>query len=101
MQVLARRVILGVTATVMLCVMTAVVASGQAAPPQAPGGQAPQMAEQVFKDIQVLKGITVDEFMDTMGMFAAATTKDCTGCHAPEILTGSRDAFARSTPTLS
>ena len=58
------------------------------------------MAEQVFKDIQVLKGITVDEFMDTMGMFAAATTKDCTGCHAPEILSGSRDAFAKPTPMI-
>ena len=75
--------------------------AGQASPAQAPGGQAPQMAEQVFKDIQVLKGITVDEFMDTMGMFAAATTKDCTGCHAPEILTGSRDApFAKTTPMI-
>jgi hypothetical protein len=48
----------------------------------------------------VLKGITVDEFMDTMGMFAAATTKDCTGCHAPEILSGSRDAFATTTPMI-
>jgi hypothetical protein len=58
------------------------------------------MAETVFKNIQVLKGITVDEFMDTMGMFAAATTKDCTGCHAPEILSGSRDAFATPTPMI-
>ena len=33
-------------------------------------------------------------------MFAAATTKDCTGCHAPEILTGSRDAFAKTTPMI-
>ena len=58
------------------------------------------MAEAVFKNIQVLKGIPVDEFMDTMGMFAAATTKDCTGCHAPEVLTESRDAFAISTPMI-
>ena len=48
----------------------------------------------------VLKGITVDEFMDTMGMFAAATTKDCTGCHAEEILSGNRDAFATPTPMI-
>jgi hypothetical protein len=60
----------------------------------------PQMAEEVFQNIQVLKGIPVDEFMDTMGMFAAATTKDCTGCHAPEILSGSRDAFAKPTPMI-
>jgi len=107
MQVGVRRVILGVAAVFVACVtgvvtgvVTGTVVQGQAAPAQAAGGQAPQMAEQVFKDIQVLKGITVDEFMDTMGMFAAATTKDCTGCHAPEILTGSREAFARSTPMI-
>ena len=64
------------------------------------GPVAPQMAEAVFKNVQVLKGIPVDEFMDTMGMFAAATTKDCTGCHAPEVLTESRDAFAISTPMI-
>ena len=94
-----RRVILCVAAAFVACVTGAVV-QGQAAPAQAAGGQAPQMAEQVFKDIQVLKGITVDEFMDTMGMFAAATTKDCTGCHAPEVLSSSRDAFAISTPMI-
>ena len=60
----------------------------------------PQMAEEVFKNIQVLKGIPVDEFMDTMGMFAAATAKDCTGCHSPNILRGSREAFAESTPMI-
>jgi len=103
MQVGVRRVIFGVAAAFVACVtgvVTGAVVQGQAAPAQAAGGQAPQMAEQVFKDIQVLKGITVDEFMDTMGMFAAATTKDCTGCHAPEILTASREAFAVSTPMI-
>ena len=32
----------------------------------------PQMSEVAFKNIQVLKGITVDEFMGTMGLFSAA-----------------------------
>ena len=103
MQVGVRRVILGVAAAFVACVtgvVTDAAVQGQAAPAQAPGGQAPQMAEQVFKDIQVLKGITVDEFMDTMGMFAAATTKDCTGCHAPEVLSASREAFAIPTPMI-
>jgi hypothetical protein len=94
-----RRTILA-TAAVLWVGAATVGLNGQAAPAQAPGGQAPQMAEQVFKDVQVLKGITVDEFMDTMGMFAAATTKDCTGCHAPEVLSSSRDAFAISTPMI-
>jgi hypothetical protein len=51
-------------------------AAGQAA------AQRPQMAEEVFKNVTVLKGIPVDEFMDTMGMFAAALSFNCTDCHA-------------------
>lgn len=44
----------------------------------------PLMAEQVFKDVQVLKGISVSEFMTTMGFFSASVGADCTGCHVPE-----------------
>jgi len=91
-----RPIAFGAAATLMA--MTGAAAAARQAQP--PSGEAPQMAEKVFKNIQVLKGITVDEFMDTMGMFAAATTKDCTGCHAPEILSGSRDAFATTTPMI-
>jgi hypothetical protein len=91
-----RPVVFGAAVT-LIAITGAVVLAGQRPPAQpAP----PQLAENVFKDIQVLKGITVDEFMDTMGMFAAATTKDCTGCHAPDILSGSRDAFAKPTPMI-
>ena len=39
------------------------------------------MAEQAFKNIQVLKGIPVDEFMGTMGLFSAALTVCCGDCH--------------------
>ena len=57
------------------------------------------MAENVFKNIQVLKGIPADEFMDTMGMFASSLLYDCTGCHVQDILTD-RDAFAMATPRI-
>ena len=43
--------------------------------------QKPQMVEEVFKDIRLLKGIPVDQFMDTMGFFSASTSLNCTGCH--------------------
>ena len=45
--------------------------------------QAPQkqMAEQVFKNIQALKGITVDDFLGTMGIMSAAVGFDCSECH--------------------
>src|ERR671912_444781 len=41
----------------------------------------PQAAENVFKNIQVLKGIPVDDFMDTMGIMSAALGFDCSDCH--------------------
>src|SRR5919197_2831058 len=62
--------------------------------------ETPPMAETVFKNVQILKGIPVDEFIDTMGMFAAATAKDCTGCHSSEILDGRPEAFAIATPMI-
>ncbi len=46
--------------------------------------QKPQMAEEVFKNIQVLKGITVNEFMETMGFFSASTLLNCADCHTKE-----------------
>jgi photosynthetic reaction center cytochrome c subunit len=41
----------------------------------------PQMAENVFKNIQVLKGIPVDDFLNTMGIMCAALSFDCSECH--------------------
>src|ERR1700704_4614012 len=46
--------------------------------------QKPQMAEDVFKNVQVLKGISVDEFMATMGFFSASLSLNCTDCHISE-----------------
>jgi outer membrane lipoprotein-sorting protein len=57
----------------------------------------PQMSEEVFKNVQVLKGIPVDEFMDTMGMFSAALSLNCIDCHVPESV-GTWDKFADDTP---
>jgi photosynthetic reaction center cytochrome c subunit len=62
-----------------ICLLAVESASAQA-------GQQPKplMVEDVFKNVQVLKGIPVDEFMDTMGFFAAALSLNCTECHTPE-----------------
>src|SRR5207247_1984420 len=51
---------------------------------QAAQAQRPQMAEEVFTNLQVLRGIPVDEFMDTMGMFAASLSLNCIDCHVAE-----------------
>jgi hypothetical protein len=79
--------------------MVAAASLGAEGAAQAPGQPAQPMAEQVFKNIQVLKGIPADEFMDTMGMFASSLLYDCTGCHVQEILTD-RNAFATPTPRI-
>ena len=47
----------------------------QAAPPK------PPMVEDVFKNVQALKGIGVDDFLLTMGIMSAAVGSDCVGCH--------------------
>jgi hypothetical protein len=38
-------------------------------------------SEQVFKSVQVLRGISPKEFMETMGFFAASLSLNCTDCH--------------------
>ena len=50
--------------------------------PQARSQARRQTSEQVFKNIQVLKGIPVDDFMGTMGIMSAALGFDCSECHS-------------------
>src|SRR5438552_10613388 len=53
---------------------------------QAGAQEKPLMAEDVFKNVQVLKGIPVNQFMETMGFFSAALGYNCTNCHGDEVL---------------
>src|SRR2546426_334734 len=48
---------------------------------QGPAGEGAPMAEEVFKNVQILKGIPVDQFMGTMGFFSASLGLNCTDCH--------------------
>ena len=89
-----RRTIPGAMGTVLVCLLGLVSAAGQAGPEQTP-----QMSETVFTNVQVLKGIPVDEFMDVMGMFASSLGFDCSSCHSQEIHTN-RAAFAETTPLI-
>lgn len=47
---------------------------------QAPADK-PPTSDQVFKNVQVMKGIPVDQFMTTMGFFAASLGMSCEDCH--------------------
>jgi len=48
---------------------------------QAAAQEKPVLAEEVFKNVQALKGITVDDFLETMGIMTAALQFDCSDCH--------------------
>jgi hypothetical protein len=54
----------------------AVIVSAQGAPQERP-----PVAEDVFRNVQVLKGIPVNDFMGTMGLFSAALGMSCEDCH--------------------
>ena len=80
----------------MCCLVAAVfttVVSAQAPP-------APATSDQVFKNVQILKGIPVDQFMDAMGMFSSSLGYDCASCHSPDIKFD-RAAFATPTPLIA
>ena len=80
MRFLSKRVI---AAAVML-MLAAAIGTGrrvlaQGSQPAAP--TKPMMVEDVFKNVQALKGIGVDDFLLTMGIMSAAVGSDCVGCH--------------------
>jgi hypothetical protein len=64
---------------------------------QAGAQQKPLMAEDVFENVQVLKGIPVNQFMETMGFFSAALGYNCTNCHGDDVL-GNWERYANDIP---
>ena len=79
-------------ATIALCLLNVASAFGQTAPAKQ------LMSEQAFKNVTVLKGIPVDEFMDTMGFISASTNYNCTDCHVEPKVEGDWSAYAEETP---
>jgi len=83
---------LGAVATIALWLLNTASANGQAAPAKQ------LMSEQAFKNVTVLKGIPVDEFMDTMGFISASTNYNCTDCHVEPKAEGDWSVYAQETP---
>jgi len=100
-----RHAVVGAIAVVVVCLASLGIAGGQTTPaakPTAPAAKPaakpagtgatagavaagkPIMAGVYFKNVQVLKDIPVDEFMDTMGFFAASLSLNCIDCHVQE-----------------
>jgi hypothetical protein len=76
MKLGATRVHFGVMSMSIVWLAGVLVAGGQAQPDRQP------LAEEVFKNIRVLRGLPVDEFMGTMGVFSAALGMSCEDCHS-------------------
>jgi hypothetical protein len=96
MKFAGRRPVFWATGAAIVCllaVMSTRVSARQAEPQQVP------VSENVFKNIQVLKGVPVDTFFDVMGMFAASMGDDCTYCHSKDALFR-HDAFGDPTPLI-
>src|ERR1700686_2900503 len=79
MKFSSRRVMVGAIAMAVICLLGVGSANGQTAPQEKP-----QMADDIFKNVQVLQGLTVDEFMGTMGFIAASLSMNCIDCHTTE-----------------
>ena len=77
MKTRSRQTIAVVAGAALAWTAAVVVVAGQGA-----SAPKPPLVESVFKNIQVLKGIPVDEFMGTMGIFSAALGVSCEECHA-------------------
>jgi hypothetical protein len=71
----------GVCLAITICLFGAALVRAQAGA-VAPAQQKPLLAEQAFKNVRVLRGIPVKEFMDTMGFFAASLSLNCSDCHS-------------------
>lgn len=92
MKLASRPLAFGTLATIALWLLNAASAAGQAAPAKQ------LMSEQAFKNVTVLKGIPVDEFMDTMGFIAASTNYNCIDCHVEPKVEGDWSVYAEETP---
>jgi hypothetical protein len=89
----------GLVAFVLACgatVTTQTAVPGNVATDQGPA-QKPLLSDAVFKNVQLLKGIPVGEFMDAMGFFSASIGSNCVHCHVDDSLTH-WEKFAEDVP---
>jgi len=77
---LGRGTVVYVVGLASACALLAVSVQAQA-PAGQPAAPRPQLSEEAFKNVRVLRGIPVKEFMGTMGFFAASLALNCTDCH--------------------
>ena len=79
----SRQAFVFTAAVAATCLIVQISTAAQSAPPQAAAEKVP-LSDEVFKSVQILKGIPVDTFFEAMGMFASSMGNDCTFCHVKE-----------------
>ena len=92
MKLGARGTFCGATAIAVVCLVGAATAAQNAQ-------DKPPLAGDVFKSVQLLRGIPVDTFFEAMGMFANSMGNDCTFCHVSEAVFD-KAKFAESSPRI-
>jgi hypothetical protein len=101
MKLGSKRFFLGAAAIAAAALVVAAVSSrdvsAQGGAPAAPAGV--QLVEEVYKTVTLLKGLPVDTFFESMGMFANSMGNDCTFCHASKAYFDKRE-FATPTPRI-
>jgi photosynthetic reaction center cytochrome c subunit len=94
----ARQAFVFTAAVAATCLIVQIGTAAQSAPPQAAAEKVP-LSDEVFKSVQILKGIPVDTFFEAMGMFASSMGNDCTFCHVKEAYFD-KTAFAQVTARM-
>src|SRR5689334_21546954 len=84
--------VLAALASIALWLLNSTPATGQPAPPKQ------LMSQQAFKNVTVLKGIPVDEFMNSMGFISASTNYNCADCHVEPKVEGYSCTYVQETP---
>src|SRR5258706_4665563 len=98
MTVGSARALFGATTVAVLFLLIGIRAAGQA-PPRQGAPEKVTMTDDVFKSVEILRGIPVDTFFETMGMFASAMGNDCTFCHVSNAYFD-KTAFAEPPPRI-
>ena len=87
----ARKLVLGTIVATAACLLGVGLAGGQAPP-----AEKPVLSDEAFKNVQVLKGIPVGQFMESMGFISGSLGKSCEYCH--EVGSGNWADYATETP---
>jgi outer membrane lipoprotein-sorting protein len=74
--------VFGAILSAILCLLSAVVMRGQASQPPK---EKELMAEDVYKNIQVFRGVPENQFLATMGFFSGSLSESCEFCHKSEV----------------